>query len=77
MEVVKRIGFVETDKDDRPIDEVKVIYFSMSLIPMLRGGKDQGPSSFILTSLDVRNVFPFRFQSSSTDWRKSWKFHWS
>lgn len=25
MEVVKRIGFVETDKDDRPLDDVKVI----------------------------------------------------
>ncbi len=25
MSVVKRIGFVETDKDDRPIDEVKIV----------------------------------------------------
>lgn len=25
MSVVKRIGFVETDKDDRPNDEVKII----------------------------------------------------
>ncbi|XP_045028038.1 peptidyl-prolyl cis-trans isomerase-like 1 isoform X2 [Daphnia magna] len=25
MSVVKRIGFVETDKDDRPTDEVKIV----------------------------------------------------
>jgi peptidyl-prolyl cis-trans isomerase-like 1 len=25
MSVVKRIGFVETDKDDRPTDDVKIV----------------------------------------------------
>lgn len=25
MQVVKRIGLVETDKNDRPVDEVKIL----------------------------------------------------